>query len=351
MDALLPAAISFLGSVHDRDRALFPVTTELRNGRYVSRFDPHADALRYSITCLLGLEAAVGGQRDAIETFTRRHSAAIVRPSDAGLLLVLVADGPAAGALVLRARATLAARDRERLDAQDLSWMLWGAVSAARAGVHGAESLAHTLYERLTRYAEPATGLPHHRPLRRRAGLVSFGAISYFLRAVHEYTSITGDARAGDLFARGLRSTLRTQAPDGAWPWLLHAPTGAVLERYPLYTVHQMSMALLFLMPALGAGVVNDAAPLERSLAWAGGANELGAPMVARRPEFMARAIERRDPWQRAQRYARAVAARAGRGGGPARAGTLRINRVSHSYEWGWLLFAGSERAEVARAA
>ena len=331
-------ACSYLASVHDSGRQLFPVTTTLADGRYASCFEPYADALRYSITCLLGLQAATGGQEDRIGAFAERHAEAVERPSDAGLLLMLM---PAAR-LADRARATLAA-DRGRLNVQDLSWMLWGAVTAARAGVRGAESLSPALYERLSGYVEDATGLPHHRPVRRRAGLVSFGAISYFLRAVHEYAVLSSAAAARALFARALRSTLRVQQPDGGWPWLLHAPTGAVVERYPLYTVHQLSMSLLFLVPALDAGVLADDGAVERSVAWAHGANELGVPMVAAEPGFMARAIERRDPCQRAQRYARAAAARAGCRERRAAAHTLRLNRVSHSYEWGWLLFARAE--------
>lgn len=338
-------ACSYLASIYDPERQLFPVTTVLADGRYASSFEPHADALRYSITCLLGLQAATGGQEERIEAFVERHAEAVARPSDAGLLLVLTPGARLAD----RARATLAA-DRGRLDAQDLSWMLWGAVTAARAGVPAAEALAHDLFERLAGYVEDSTGLPHHRPVLRRAGLVSFGAIAYFLRAVHEYATWTAAATARALFARGLRSTLRVQQPDGGWPWLLHAPTGSVVERYPLYTVHQLSMSLLFLVPALDAGVLDDPAPLERSVAWARGENELGVSMIAAEPAFMARAIERRDPWQRAQRYARAAVSRARRGERRAAARTLRLNRVSHSYEWGWLLFAGAERARYAAA-
>ncbi len=341
-------ASHYLSSVYDRERQLFPVTTELVNGRYVSRFGPQDDALRYTITCLLGLQAATGGQEARIGEFAERHAAAIARPSDAGLLLVLMPHGSWGARLLVRAQATLAA-DRGRLSTQDLSWMLWGAVTAARAGTRGAESLADALFERLAGYVEASTGLPHHRPVRRRAGLVSFGAISYFLRAVHEYASLTSGTAARALFARALRSTLRVQQPDGAWPWLLHARTGAVLERYPLYTVHQLSMSLLFLVPALDAGVLGDDEPLERSVAWAHGENELRLSMIAAEPPFMARAIERRDPWQRAQRYARAAASRSGLGERRAAARTLRVNHVSHSYEWGWLLFATPEHAAQAR--
>jgi hypothetical protein len=107
-------------------------------------------------------------------------------------------------------------------------------------------------------------------------------------------------------------------------------------------------MSLLFLVPALETGVLADRGPLERSVAWADGANELELPMVASEPPFMLRAIERRDPWQRAQRYARATAARAGRGDRKAAPRSLRLNAVSHSYEWGWLLFAGAERYAAA---
>jgi hypothetical protein len=342
-------AKAYLRSVYDSERALFPVTTALVDGRYESEFEPYDDALRYTITCLLGLQAAGAGDRGRIAAFAGRHATAIERPSDAGLLLVLIPRSAWAEWLVRRAGTTLTA-NRGGLNTQDLAWMLWGAVTAAREGVRGAEPLSHALFERLAGYAEPRTGLPHHLPVRRRAGLVSFGAITYFLRAVHEYAALTGEPGARALFARGLRSTLRTQLPDGGWPWLLHAATGKVLERYPIYTVHQLSMSLLFLVPALDTGALGDDEPLERSVAWATGKNELGVAMVSDEPPFMARAIERRDRWQRPQRYVRAAVARAGRSDRPAPYRTLRLNRVSHSYEWGWLLFASAERAALTSA-
>jgi glycosyl transferase family 2 len=227
-----------------------------------------------------------------------------------------------------------------------------GAVAAARSGVRGAEPLAAALFGRLSAGAHAATGLPPHRPVRWRGGLVSFGAITYHLRALHEYACLTSDRTARELFARGLRTALRAQAADGGWPWLIDARTGAVLERYPLYSVHQLSMSALFLVPALAAGVVDDAGPLDASLAWARGANELGLSMITDEPVFMARAIERRDRWQRPQRYLRpGAAALRRRSGDQAPGRTLRVNRVSHSYEWGWLLLAAAEQAALAHTA
>jgi hypothetical protein len=344
----VPAAVLYLRSVYDSSRQLFPVTTTLADGRYESGFEPHADALRYTITCLLGLHAATGAERTRAYAFAERYAATVARPSDAGLLLVLLSHtgdpGAWSGRLVKRSRHTLATSRPRALNAQDLAWMLWGAVAAARHGVTDAEPLAHALFAELSGRADHVTGLPSHVPVRWRERLVSFGAVTYFLRAMHEYWCLTGDPTARDLFARGLLTTLRAQDPDGGWPWLLDIHTGGVLERYPVYTVHQLSMSALFLRPALAEGVLDETRALDLSVEWADGANELGLPMVCEQPPFMARAIERRDRWQRPQRYLRATAASlTGRRARRAPERTLRVNRVSHSYEWGWLLLAGAE--------
>ena len=57
VNPLLERALGFLENVYDEDSALFPFTTRLQDGRYVSSFGG-SGAIRYTINCLLGLKAA-----------------------------------------------------------------------------------------------------------------------------------------------------------------------------------------------------------------------------------------------------------------------------------------------------
>ena len=349
-----------LSIVYDDERGLFPRTIRLVDGRYVSSFDGDADVLRYSITCLLGIKAA----RDrgvhhsltddvgvVIERFMRRYANAVSRPADIGLLLVLMsacgADHAGARACLSRIRDLNRVRD-PRSTIQDLSWMLWGAARAARASVIGANQVASSIFERIvTDYVIEPSGLPEHRPVRWRSGIVSFGAVSYYLRALAEYLRDTADPDAKKIYGHALASTLRTQRPDGAWPWLLSAKRGTVLQVYPIYSVHQLGMAPLFLTAAIEMKALNDREPIERGISWLLRGQLAGHPMFELSPFFMYRALERRDVWPRLQRFARATRASSGEASDDNGIPRLRINRVSHSYEWGWLLFADNDRVRI----
>ena len=149
--------------------------------------------------------------------------------------------------------------------------------------------------------------LPRHSSTLYRRNVVSFGAIVYFLRAVYEHGRRTGDSWTRGLFRSGVEHMLAGQGPQGEWPWLYSVATGKPAELYPVYAVHQDSMAHLFLLPALDQGIPGVRPAIERSLAWCFGANELGEPMYVDDavPRLPLDPAER--PFPRAGRYLRAV--------------------------------------------
>jgi len=184
--------------------------------------------------------------------------------------------------------------------------------------------------------------LPFHSDRRYRRRVASFGAVTYFLRALHEAATAFGDEDADQLFTAGLERTLALQGPLGDWPWMIDPVSGRSLDRYPVFAVHQDSMAMLFLLPALDRGVVGARQALDRSLDWALGRNELGIPMYVDDPIFVAfRSIERRERAPRARRYLRSSAnVLMRRSGETERAPALRLNSECRSYHLGWILYA-----------
>ena len=62
--------------------------------------------------------------------------------------------------------------------------------------------------------------------------------------------------------------------------------SGAIVDPYPVFSVHQDSMALLFLLPALDRGLPGTAEAISRSLAWCFGENELGIDFYVRDPSL-----------------------------------------------------------------
>jgi hypothetical protein len=84
------------------------------------------------------------------------------------------------------------------------------------------------------------------------------------------------------------------QGPLGQWWWIYSIRTGAVLEAYPVYSVHQDAMAFMALASLEGLGFDSYRAELARGLAWIFGENELHTPMVDFDRGFMSRCIQRR---------------------------------------------------------
>jgi hypothetical protein len=174
---------------------------------------------------------------------------------------------------------------------------------------------------------------------------VSFGGLVYFLRAMHEYQQATGDEEAGALFERGVRLALDVQGSRGEWPWLMSGASGAIVDAYPVFSVHQDSMAMLFLLPALDRGVPGISEAVSRSLAWCFGENELAVDFYVREPFFAYRSIERVDRAPRLRRYLRSLvpSSRSPVFG----SSDVRLNPECRSYHLGWILYAWSGRPEV----
>ena len=120
---------------------------------------------------------------------------------------------------------------------------------------------------------------------------------------------------------------------------MIDAATGRVFDRYPLFAVHQDAMSMLFLHPAAAAGIPGATEARTRSIRWALGSNELGLRMYVDGPVFVAyRAIQRNEPFPRAQRYVRWLRGQVD--AAPAR--RVHVNRECRSYHLGWLLYAWS---------
>jgi hypothetical protein len=340
--------------VRERD-GMFPYSTRVADGKYVNDFE-HPAAARYSINSLLGLQAVASSEPGEIDTaavasltaaFLDHRAADVTNPADLGLLLVLLAEGELSRSRALGSlgeiRGLVGSGAVQRLTMQENSWMLWGACAAARAGIGGAADVAVDLGEViLRRFVDGSSGIPRHSLARYRRGVVSFGAAVYFLRAQHELASATGDERAAAAFARGVDAIVRTQGALGEWPWLIDVGRGVPLDFYPVFAVHQDSMSMLFLLPALERGSDVSKA-IDASLEWVCGRNELSTRMIEDDPFVAYRSIERSENVPRLRRYLRATARSVARGSDRSGSGRrVRLNRECRSYHLGWILYAWS---------
>jgi len=349
---LLKGSVENLVATWDEQRALFPYSSRLHDAQLVNDYaNPYA--VRYTINSLLGLlrnarshaptlsETDVRSMTDA---YFRRRPERQTLPADEGLTTVLLAELDADFEVLatrVRTLAGLLARDTVRLNMQDLAWILWGGAAAVREGAPAAEDVVRRALEIITSdYVDVGTGLPRHSTQRYRRNVVSFGSLTYFLRAMREAADAIGDKRAMQLFESGVARTIAVQGPLGEWPWMINCRTGKPFDFYPVFAVHQDSMAMLFLHAAATAGLSGAANAVARSLAWVFGENELHRQMFVEQPFFAYRSIERAERAPRLRRYTRSIGlARPATTG----AAIIRFNDECRSYHLGWVLYVWSD--------
>jgi hypothetical protein len=360
---VLAGCHEFLRLTYREEDGLFPYST--RQGDWVSDYD-HPQTIRYTINTLLGLQASIGTtsaslSKDDLDTMIRRfldcHFARLDNPADIGLLLVLLShaqiDRRWIETGISRARPRLSSGSRN-LNMQDLAWLIWGACAADRHGVRNAAALAHEAFAILSAdFVHSHSGLPRHNTRSYRRHVVSFGSLVYFLRAMHEYGSHFSDSTAMALFQAGVQKAIRIQGPSGEWPWMIDISRGTATDFYPVFSVHQDSMAHLFLLPALDLGLESVRNAIIQSWRWVLGANELGVGMFETAPFFAYRSIERAEPFPRLRRYLRATTGslpRAAPAVMPGSGANVRINTECRSYHLGWILYVWSHVDQAAES-
>jgi hypothetical protein len=364
LQPVLAGCVENLLATYDGEQGVFPYSSRVAGGAILNDYR-RPEALRYTVNTLLGLgraaKAGVPGVSAAdvnemIETFVHRFAAKLESRADLGLLIVLLAENPAAAgdeavhSALAALRHSVADRPADAFHMQDLAWIIWGAATAARSGMPRADELgrsATTLVKE--HFVDPRSSLPRHSPRWYRRGLVSFGSVAYFLRAMHEAADVFADADAAVLFRDGVQRLISIQGPLGEWPWMIHVGRGKVVDPYPVFSVHQDSMAMLFLLPALDAGEPNVREAIDRSLAWVFGRNQLDVRFYRDHPFFAYRSIERAEGAPRLRRYLRFLSAsltghEAAFGGA-----RIRLNDECRSYHLGWILFVWSERIAAAK--
>jgi len=357
LELLLAGCVENLLAVHREADGLFPYSSRLGGTPFVDDYRV-PESIRYTVNTLLGLlEAARAGVpgisipqvEEMTALFLASHGSAVQDKADLGLLLLLLAELGATidwvGETMGRLKPVVYSQHPGSYNLQDLSWIIWGAATATRQGLEGADAIGLAATRLLKRYfVHVPSGMPRHQTAWYRKNIVSFGGYVYFLRAMHEASRTYDDAEAAALFRKGVDHALDIQGPLGEWPWLMNVRTGQAFDVYPVFSVHQDSMAMLFLLPALDGEVPGVAEAVRRSMAWVFGANELGIEFYRQDPFFAYRSIERADRAPRARRYLRSLSYTMTRRPGSFSSARVRLNDECRSYHLGWILYAWSSR-------
>jgi hypothetical protein len=191
----------------------------------------------------------------------------------------------------------------------ELAWCLMALSIDADAPV--AEMRA-ALARRLVDSARPAGVFPHvlDGATSARSHVSCFADFVYPIQALSTYHELSGDAAALEAALQAGALICRLQGRAGQWWWHYDARTGEVVEPYPVYAVHQDSMAPMALHALQQASGRDFEEPVARGLQWLFTAPELeGDSLIDERAGLIWRKVARREPAKLA-RYLQAAASR-----------------------------------------
>jgi hypothetical protein len=196
----------------------------------------------------------------------------------------------------------------------------------------------------------PASGLFAHTVGPKSGGfrthVCCFADLVYPIFALSLFATRTGSREALAMAEHCAARICERQGAAGQWWWHYDHRTGAVVEEYPVYAIHQDAMAPMALFALEEAGGSSRAAHVERGLAWLDASPELaGGSLVDASAGMIWRKVARREP-RKAARYLQAAAAHLWQG---LRAPGMdlifpagAVDWEDRPYHWGWLLYAWS---------
>jgi hypothetical protein len=180
----------------------------------------------------------------------------------------------------------------------EVAWALSAAVADATMAI---ARLREALAERLRQSMSPRGIFPHalgNGPdvSSRRSHVSCFADLVYPVLALAQHGALTADPESTTRAVRGAAAICRLQGAEGQWWWHFDYRTGRVLEHYPVYAVHQDSMAPMALFAAAQAGRSYDG-QIAKGLRWLATAPELGGgSLVDRGAGIIWRKVARHEP-------------------------------------------------------
>ncbi|HUU17737.1 MAG TPA: hypothetical protein VMW72_11350 [Sedimentisphaerales bacterium] len=194
----------------------------------------------------------------------------------------------------------------------ELSWALTALV------IDGSEAtdmaIAERIADSLMDSFRQESGIFPHEPAKKglsalRAHISCFADFLYPIQALSYYYLVTGDARAAEIACRCADRMCQLQGPKGQWWWHFDIRTGRVVEYYPVYSVHQDSMAPMALFALAKACDRDYSESIEKGLRWLFNPLEIPGSLIDTERNIIWRKVARREPC-RLVRYLQAAASR-----------------------------------------
>jgi len=354
IDDLVAIAVRGLAQIASQ-----PVTAVPQTYRGVATADgPRLEAqganLRYAAMAALGFgrvpedvqRGALGG-RTAADFALECQRAAIAQSESGAAALSLWAAAEVAGTADSTLLAPLAAALEGPVDTVVASWILTAAVAVGA----GAEDLRDRAAERLLEHRGTAGVFPHTLPPARgvRGHVGCFADQVYPIQAFARLHAATGRSDSLAVANATAQRIVDLQGEQGQWWWHYDHRDGSVVERFPVYSVHQHGMAPMALFELAEAGGHNHAEAVGRGLGWLTSHPECVEPLIAPDLGVIWRKVGRREV-AKASRVVGAVTTSIKSGlhipGIDRLMPPGRVDYECRPYELGWLLYAwGSDPA------
>ena len=232
----------------------------------------------------------------------------------------------------------------------ELSWTLTALV--AGDGEPAEAALAKEIADTLIASFNSQSGLFPHAPIRKglsslRSHISCFADFVYPIQALSYYYQATGDSRAAEIACACAENMCKHQGPQGQWWWHYDVRTGQVVERYPVYSVHQDAMAPMALF-ALANACGNDySEAVEKSLGWLKNPPEIPDSLIDRERNIIWRKNARREPFKLVRKLQAAASYLHPAFRTPGMDilfPPVSIDYESRPYHMGWILYAWSDK-------
>jgi hypothetical protein len=179
-----------------------------------------------------------------------------------------------------------------------------------------------------------------------RSHVCCFADLVYPIHALSWFAKLVGERAALNTAAGCAERLCSLQGAQGQWWWHYDYRTGEVIERYPVYAIHQDAMGPMALFALGRAGGPNFGRSIAKGMDWLTSAPELqGGSLIDEATGVIWRKVARREPGK-LSRYLNAAASRV--------SPRLRvpgldllcppgvIDYEDRPYHLGWLLYAWS---------
>jgi hypothetical protein len=240
----------------------------------------------------------------------------------------------------------------------ELAWSLMAQVAADHEVAD--LDLARRIADRLVSSFQARSWLFPHWPngsssSRLRAPVACYADLAYPIQALSRYAAVTGSPSALDAARCCADRMCERQGPEGQWWWHYDVRTGQVIERFPVYAVHQDAMGPMALFALEDACEGDYADPIARSILWLTDAPELRGSLIDHEADLIWRKVGRHEPGK----LTRSLQAAASRVHPSLRAPVIdmlfrpgRVDYETRPYHMGWILYAFSgDKADRLRMA